>query len=414
MPLLRNIGLLIQSLPECQSELRQLGDAALAWRDGVLVWVGSERELPGEFTSEVSYDASGHMVVPGLIDCHTHLAFGGWRADEFEQRLSGTSYLEIGMAGGGILRTVNQTRAASEEELFLRSMKFLNRMARLGITTVECKSGYGLDLVNELKLLKVYRRLSDEHPVRTVPTLLAAHVVPEDFRSKRSQYVDFICEELIPEVAANNLARFCDAYVEDSAFQLDEARKILICGDDHGMRPKLHADQLTCGRGAELAAELGAVSADHLENISPQGIEALAEAGVVAVALPLASLYLQQKPLCCRRLIDNGVEVAVSTDFNPGSAPSYHLPLAMMLGCIPGGMIPAEVLTSVTISAAKALALEEEIGSLEAGKSADFAVIDSPDPAHWMYHFRENACVQTFVRGEEVWNRDRDESCHET
>ncbi len=400
MKLLHNVAQLATCRAEGgQGDIHVIPDAALAWDGGTIVWVGPLDELPEEYRGAERVDAGGRLVVPGLVDCHTHLAFAGWRAEEFEQRIRGQSYLEIARDGGGIARTVRLTREASEDSLVVRAAGVLREMLKLGVTTVECKSGYGLERESELKLLRVYRRLSAEQPVRLVPTFLGAHVVPPEHRDDRTGYLRLLVEELIPEVARERLAVCCDVFVEESAFTVAEARRILLAGRDAGLAPKLHADQLGGGGGAELAAEVGALSADHLEHVSDRGIAALAEAGVVAVSLPLASLYLAQPPMPARRLIDAGVAVAVATDFNPGSAPSYHLPLALTLACTLQRMTPAEALKGATCYAAKALGLEGAVGSLEPGKAADFAVIDAPDVNHWLYHLRPNACRATVVRG---------------
>jgi imidazolonepropionase len=342
-------------------------------------------------------------VVPGLVDCHTHLAFGGWRADEFTQRIQGATYLEIARAGGGILRTVRLTREAGEESLYRRARGFVREMISLGVTTIECKSGYGLDREHELELLRVYRRLGQTEPVGIVPTFLGAHLVPPEYRERRDTYVALLVDELIPMIAAERLAACCDVFVEESAFTVEEARRILLAGRNAGLGLKLHADQLTSTGGAELAAEVGALSADHLEHASPAGIAALAAAGVVAVSLPIASLYLGQSPMLARRFIDAGVPVAVATDFNPGSAPSYHLPLALTLACTLQRMTPAEALKGATSIAARALGLGGRIGSLAPGMAADFAVIDAPEVGHWLYHFRPNACRLTVRQGRAVW-----------
>jgi imidazolonepropionase len=269
---------------------------------------------------------------------------------------------------------------------------------------VECKSGYGLNEKAELKLLRVYRRLTQQQPVRLVPTFLGAHIVPEEFRDSRAAYVDLLVHSLIPAVARERLAACCDVFVEESAFSVEEARRILRAGQEAGLAAKVHADQLTSSGGAELAAELGALSADHLEHVSEQGILAMAQAGVVAVSLPLASLFLGQRPLPARRLIQAGVAVAVATDFNPGTAPSYHLPLALMLACVLQRMTPAESLKGATMYAARAVGRERFLGSLEPGKAADFALIDAPDVNHWLYHFRPSACVMTVVAGTPRWS----------
>lgn len=348
-------------------------------------------------------DAGGRAVFPGLVDCHTHLAFGGWRADEFEQRIQGATYLDIAARGGGIASTVRHTRAATEQELEIRARGWLDAMRRLGVTTVECKSGYGLDRDTELRLLRVYRRLAASQPTRLVSTYLGAHVVPVEYRERRAEYVRLIVDEMIPLIASENLAECCDAFVERSAFSIDEAREILTAGAGAGLRPKLHADQLSDGGGAGLAAELGALSADHLEYISDAGIAAMAAAGVVAVSLPLATMYLNQPPMPARRLIDAGVAVAVATDFNPGSAPSFHLPFALTLACTLQRMTPAEALKGATIYAARAVGRESDVGSLEAGKYADFAIFDTTDVTQWLYHLQANACVRTVIGGETVW-----------
>ncbi len=404
MPTLRNIGLLATCRAEgAQADIHPIPRAALAWDEGRIVWTGPEAELPPRFGGAETLDAGGRLVIPGLVDCHNHLAFAGWRADEFERRLKGESYLQIAASGGGIAATVLATRAASEVDLTARAARALDGMLALGVTTVECKSGYGLDQESELELLRIYRRLAETGPVRLVPTLLAAHTVPLDYRDRRAAYVSLVVDRIIPAVAAERLARCCDAFVEESAFTVDEARKVLLAGRAAGLAPKLHADQLTAGGGAELAAEVGALSADHLDCVSPAGMAALHAAGVVAVSLPLATLYLGQRPMPARALIEAGVRVAVATDFNPGSAPSWHLPLALTLACTLQRMTPAEALKGATIHAARAVGLEAEIGSLEPGKAADFAIIDAPDVNHWLYHFRPNACLQTVVGGVTRW-----------
>jgi imidazolonepropionase len=403
--LLHNIGRLATCRAEGgQGDIHVIPQAALVWDEKEVVWIGPERELPAAYGTAERVDAGGRLVIPGLIDCHTHLAFGGWRADEFEQRIRGRSYLEIAQAGGGIASTVRQTREATEQQLVERAGQFLEGMLALGVTTVECKSGYGLNEEAELKLLRVYRRLAQEQPLRLVPTFLGAHAVPAEFEDNRAAYVDLLVNRLIPAVARERLAACCDVFVEESAFSVNEARRILRAGQEAGLAAKLHADQLTDGGGAELAAELGARSADHLEHISEAGVLAMAQAGVVAVSLPLASLFLAQSPMPARRLIQAGVPVAVATDFNPGTAPSYHLPLALMLACTLQRMTPPESLKGATIYAARAVGLERSLGSLEPGKAADFALIDAPDVNHWLYHFRPNACVMTTLGGTTRWS----------
>ena len=401
---LRNIGVLATcGAGGAQSELHPIERAALVWNGPLVVWAGPERDLPEAYQVAEAEDAGGRLVIPGLVDCHTHLAFGGWRVEDFVQRALGRSYGEIAREGGGIASTMRRTRAASADELLARCRGFLAEMVRLGVTTVECKSGYGLNVDQELKLLQVYRQLAGESAATIVPTFLGAHVVPPELVDDRGQYLSLLIDELIPVIARDGLARCCDVFVESSAFSVDEARRILLAGRAAGLAPKLHADQLSDGGGAALAAEVGALSADHLEHVSAAGIAALAAAAVVAVSLPLASLYLRQPPLPARRLLEAGVSVAVATDFNPGSAPSFHLPLALTLACTMQGMTPAEALKGATIVAARALGLETTHGSLEAGKRADFAVIDAPGVEQWLYHFRANACLRTVIGGSTVW-----------
>ncbi len=399
MGILRNIG----RLATCASHGRQddaavIAQAAIVWSRDEITWVGEEKNLPAVDDALV-YDAGGQLVIPGLIDCHTHLAFGGWRADEFEERIRGSSYLDISQRGGGIMSTVRHTRQAPPDELFDRAHRHAAEMLELGITTIECKSGYGLTLEDELKLLHVYRRLSATGPQRIAATFLGAHTVPPEFEGRRSEYVDLVCEVMIPCVADENLASFCDVFVEQSAFSIQEGRRILEAGLQHGLRPKVHADQLTGNGGAELAASVGAVSADHLEQASLEGIRAMAREGVVAVSLPIASLYLGVEPLDGRRFLEAGVPVAVATDFNPGSAPSYHLPMALMLACNMNRLTPAQALLAGTRNAARAIGMSSAVGSIEVGKKADVALVDAESVNHWLYNFRPNAVTATIAGG---------------
>jgi imidazolonepropionase len=405
MPILRNIGCLVTGRPAGDERLEILTHAALFWKGDRFRWVGTEGGLPELPPGEATLDAQGGMVIPGLIDCHTHLAFAGWRADEFEARIRGSSYLEIAKSGGGILRTVEATRRASRDELVERCLVHLRRMAESGVVAVEAKSGYGLDIESELKLLEVYRELNRRQPVRIIPTLLAAHVVPPEFENRRADYVRMICSELIPEVAGRGLARFCDVFLEAGAFTAEDAREILACGWRYGLRPKLHADQLSAGGGAELAAEVGAVSADHLEHASEEGLQRLAKAGVVAVLLPVAELYLGEAPASARRLVERGLTVAVATDFNPGTAPTYSLTLALLLACTLGRLTPAEALVGATRAAARAVGEEENLGTIEPGKRADFVLLDAEGPAQWISHFGGPAPTAVWIGGRQVAGR---------
>jgi len=405
MPVLAHIGLLATcAAPGGQGEVHPIPDAAVAFTEGVIRWVGPERALPPGWSREERWDAGGRLVIPGLVDCHTHVLFGGWRAGEFERRLRGESYQEIARAGGGIAATVASTAALPDDALVARALGFLGEMARLGVTTVEAKSGYGLELEAELRLLRLQRRLAADAPVRIVSTLLA-HVVPPAWRDRRAEHVARFADELVPRVAREGLASACDVYVDEGAFSPDEARRILRAARAAGLSLKLHADQHRDGGGAALAAELGCASADHLEHVSDAGVAALARAGTVAVTLPLAALYLGAPPAPARRLVDAGVPVAIATDFNPGSAPSPHLPLALLLACTQGRITPAEALKGATRCAASALGLEAVAGSVEPGRSADLAVLDAASPLEWLYHFRPNDCVLTIAGGRVTWRR---------
>ncbi|MCB0719012.1 MAG: imidazolonepropionase [Bacteroidetes bacterium] len=393
-----------------QSDAGVVADAALAWTDGRIEWIGPVSQLPQQFAGYPRIDAEGLLVVPGLVDCHTHLAFGGWRADEFAERARGVSYLEIARRGGGIMCTVRQTREATEEELLEHARTYMNRMLSVGVTTIECKSGYGLTVDDELKLLRVYDSLRKSGPARIVATCLGAHVVPVEYRDDRSAYVEILRDDLIPRVADAGLAAYFDVFVEEGAFTADEARSILETASRFGLRAKLHVDQLHDMNGGALAAELDAVSADHLEYVSDPGIAAMEAAGVVPVALPLASLYLRQTPLNARRFLDREISVAVATEFNPGSAPSYHLPLAMTLACTMNGMTPAEALVGATRIAARAIEMDRLVGSLEPEKRADFILVDTPTVDQWVYLFEPNKVKATYIDGNQVWSTSSGDS----
>ena len=401
---LTNIGRLVTGTEEgADGEPAGIANAALAWADGRVLWAGPAADLPEEYRRVPAWDAGGRLVIPGLVDCHTHLGFGGWRDDEFEARIRGASYLEIARSGGGIQSTVRATRAMGEDALLERSLAFLRGMVRKGVTTVEAKSGYGLRTGDELKQLRVYRRLDRESPVEVIPTFLGAHVVPPEYEGRRERYVELVTGEMIPRVAGEELAVACDVFVEAGAFTVEEGRRILEAGRDHGLAPRIHADQLGDGGGAALAAEVGALSADHLEHVGDDGIAALAEAGVVAVSLPLAALYLDAPYMPARRCIEEGVPVAVATDFNPGTAPSPDLPLALLLACTRQRLTPLQALRGSTVHAARACGAGDRAGILEAGRRADFALMDAPSLRHWLYHFRGESCLATVAGGRVVW-----------
>jgi imidazolonepropionase len=354
--------------------------AAVGSREAVERMLEAEGYPLGRF---VRLDAAGGAVTPGLVDPHTHLLFAGTREDELMLRQQGAGYLEILAAGGGILATVAATRAASEEDLLTHGRRWLDEMLGHGVTTIEAKSGYGLDLATELRLVEAAYALGREGPVDVVPTYLGAHAVPPEFRSRpdgTEAYVRSILEEQLPGVAAHGRARFCDVFCESGVFDPDQSRRILEAAAAYGMIPRLHADELAPSGGAELAAELGAASADHLAAPSTEGIDALAAAAaaghpVVATLLPATTWFLMSDHHApARTFIERGVPVALATDFNPGTSPTASLPLVMTVACLSLGLSPDEALAAVTINAAHALVLGDEIGSLEAGKAADLVV----------------------------------------
>lgn len=401
MPLLRNIGYLATCDGVGQNGVAAIRNAAVVWLGDTIMWVGPEAELPPHYLGMETFDAQGLMVIPGLIDCHTHLIFGGWRSDEFQRRLRGEDYRAIAAEGGGIRKTMRQTRKASLESLVKSATTHLDAMLRLGVTTVECKTGYGLSLDAEVRQLDAARAADAVHPIRLVPTFLGAHAVPPEFDSADA-WIDHLIQDILPIVSRRGDVRFADVFVEDGAFTAEQAERYLIAAKEMGLQPKLHVDQLHDGNGGALSAKMKAVSADHLEYVNAEGIRAMAEAGTVAVSLPIASLVLAQPALPARALIDAGVPVAVATDFNPGSAPSYDLHLALWLACTFQRMTPAEALMGATTIAAQALQMEHEIGSLRPGLRADLALIDAPDVDHWLYHFRSDTCKAVWTGGKQA------------
>jgi imidazolonepropionase len=359
-------------------------------------------------------DARGGTVTPGLVDAHTHLLFGGSREAELVLRQRGAGYLEILAAGGGILSTVAATRAASAEDLAAHGRLWLDEMLAHGVTTIEAKSGYGLDLATELRLLEVAFQLGREGPIDVLPTYLGAHAVPPEFRGRpdgTESYVRSILEEQLPGVAAQGRARFCDVFCEEGVFSAEQSRRILLAARALGMPPRLHADELAPSGGAELAAEIGALSADHLAVPSDAGVAALAAAAatddpVVATLLPATTWFLMADHMApARELVEAGVPVALATDFNPGTSPTPNLPLVMTVACLSLGLSPAEALTAVTINAAHALGLGDEIGSLEPGKAADLVIWRVPTAAQIAYWPGADLVRTVVKRGKPVLQR---------
>lgn len=349
------------------------------------------------------YDAEGKCVTPGLVDPHVHLIFYGWRENELALKLEGLSYIEILERGGGILSTVRNTRKATEKELFDHTMILLDRMLAYGTTTAEAKSGYGLSLEDELKSLWVIRDLDKEHCIDLVPTFLGAHAVPEEFIGKAEQYVDLIVDEMIPKVAENNLAEFCDVFCEEGVFTVEDSRRILNEGKKYGLKPKIHADELVSFGGAELAAEVGAISAEHLLRVSEEGIKVMAKKGVIANLLPGTPFYLMLDNYApAQKMLEAGVPVALATDLNPGTSATESLQIIMNLASLMQKMTSEEIITGVTINAAYSVGLGDEIGSLEPGKLADIVIWDSENIDFLIYHFGVNLVDKVFKRGKLV------------
>jgi imidazolonepropionase len=383
-------------------DLAILEDGALTAEDGRITWVGPTADLPPLPAGADTIDATGKVVLPGFVDSHTHLLFAGWREDEFEQRLQGRSYQEIAERGGGINATVRRVRAASKDELKALARRRLDRLLRLGVTTVEVKSGYGLTLADELKCLAAVAELNAEGPLELVPTFLGAHAVPPEWRGRREAYVRLVIDEMLPEVARGRLADFCDVFCETGVFSLDETERILGRARDLGFALKVHADELTPLGGAELAVRLGAVSADHLLRVTEAGVEALAGSGTVATLLPGTAFFLGVPYAPARRLIERGAAVALASDCNPGTCPSENLPLVGTMACTQMGLLPAEAVTALTLNAAAAVARSDRLGSIEVGKQADLIVCDGPDYRHLFYHFGVNHVEQVVKRGRVV------------
>jgi imidazolonepropionase len=396
------------AVPRRRADLGQLGllrDAFLAVDGGRVLGAGPMAQLPAAWRqAREVYDASGQAVLPGFVDPHTHVVYAGDRTGEFKLRLAGASYAEIGRTGGGILATVRETRAATVDGLVAASRPRLARMLAAGTTTAEVKSGYGLTTADELKLLDAVRALGRSQPVELVATFMGAHEVPLEHRGAPARYVDLIVDEMLPAVARQGIARFCDVFCEEGVFDHAATRRILAAGRQWGLVPRLHADELASGfGGAELAAELGARTADHLVRISPAGIDALARADVTAVLLPGTSFFLGLDAHApARRLIEAGVAVALATDCNPGSCPIESMAVVVGLACLLYRLTPAEALCAATLNAAWALGLHTRLGSLEAGKQADVLALAEPSHEAIPYRFGSNLVAAVWKAGRRV------------
>ncbi|MGB8956892.1 MAG: imidazolonepropionase [Tumebacillaceae bacterium] len=400
--------------PRFGKEMKQvyeLMNAAIAIRDGRIAMLGAEEDVRAELAgAEIAetLDVGGRLVTPGLVDPHTHLVHGGSREHELAMKRSGVPYLDILAQGGGILSTVKATRAASEEDLYDKARRSLDEMLLNGVTTVEAKSGYGLDTDTELKQLRVAKKLNEAHPVDIVSTFMGGHAVPPEYKGREDEFVDRIVHDMLPKVAEEGLAEFCDVFCEQGVFSVEQSRRILMEGKRNGLIPKIHADEIESLGGAELAGEVGAISAEHLLACSDQGLQEMADAGVIPVLLPGTSFNLGlTRHARARDMIDRfNLPVALSTDYNPGSCPTESIQLIIALASVNLKMTPEEILTACTINAANALGRGFDIGSIQAGKRADLAIFDAPNLAYLPYHFGINHTYGVIKNGQVVvWGR---------
>lgn len=394
--LIRSIGQLVTlggpPIPRAGEAMGHLGlvaRGAVAIRGDRIVAAGPDAEVTAQFEAppDGRYDADGGVVLPGFVDPHTHVLFAGSREREFEERCLGRSYMEIAAAGGGIRSSVRAFRAATDEELVAATRRRLDRMLRLGTTTVEAKTGYGLNTEQEVRALRLLERLDESHPIEILPTFLGAHDFPDEYRDDREAYVRLICEEMLPRVAAETRARFCDVFCEDGVFTSEQARRILSEARRRGLDLRLHADEFAPVGGAELAAELGALSADHLLEVTEHGLLALRHSSVTAVLLPATSFSLgSERYAPARRMIQMEIPVALATDCNPGSAMCESMPLVLSLACLELGMTPAEAITAATANAAASLGLGGDRGRIAPGLRADLQLLDAPSYVTLAYH----------------------------
>ena len=408
--ILKNIGKLVTmqgssnfKVKEEMNNTQIIEDAYIAVKNGKILAIGVG-DIFGNIIGPNTqiHDAQGLLVTPGLIDSHTHLVHGGSRENEFSMKLNGIPYIEILKNGGGILSTVKSTRESSKEELYQKAKKSLDRMLEFGVTTIEAKSGYGLELNTEIKQLEIAKLLDKTHPIDLVHTFLGAHAILQEYKENHKVYIDILVDEMLPKIKNMGLAEFCDVFCEEGVFSIEESEYILSSAKKMGYKLKIHADEIESLGGAELAAKLGCISADHLMAASDKGIKMMVENKVVANILPATSFNLNKNYADCRKMIDMGAIVSLSSDYNPGSCPSENLQFVMQLGCLHLNMTPNEVLTSVTINAAYAIDRADKIGSLEVGKNADFVVFDAPNFEYLLYHFGINHTQRVYKNGKLV------------
>jgi imidazolonepropionase len=395
------------------ADLHIISDGAVIIKEGIIAAVGKTKDIVRQYEksgvdlSEFDLiEARDKAVLPGFVDSHTHFVFGGYRADEFSWRLQGDSYMEIMQRGGGIVNTVKATRKAAKAELIQSGIKRLDSMLSFGVTTAEGKSGYGLDRKTEIKQLEVMAYLDRIHYVDVVPTFLGAHAVPEEYKGKEDAFIDFMANEVMAEVAERHLAEFCDIFCEKTVFSVDQSRRLLTRAKDLGLRLKLHADEIVQLGGAELAAELGAVSADHLLQVSDRGIMDLAKAGVVATLLPATAFSLREPYAPGRKMIDRNCAVALATDFNPGSCFTESIPLVFALATLYMNISPEEAVTALTLNAAAALNRADKIGSIDAGKNGDLIILEFPSFKYIPYHIGVSTVEKVIKKGNLVFDKE--------
>lgn len=414
--IIKNIDNLItlrgESKPRIKDSLKDIGiiqNGVIVLNEDKIIYVG-EGELPSNISvnkDTIILDGKGRTVTPGLIDSHTHVIHGGSRENELAMKLKGAGYLDILAAGGGIHSTVKSTKEATFEELYNQANKSLNTMLSYGVTTVEAKSGYGIeDFETEMKQLEVAKKLDEDHAIDIISTFMGAHAIPESHKENPEEFVNIIVNDMIPKVARKDLAKFCDVFCEEGVFTIDQSRRILLAAREYGMEPKIHADEIKPLGGAELAAEIGCISADHLIAASDEGICKMAKAGTIANLLPGTSFNLQTGSFArARKMVEEGVPIALSTDYNPGSCPTENLQLIMSFGSLLLKLTPEEVITGVTINGACALGVEKEIGSLEVGKQGDLVMFNSPNLEYILYHFGINHTDTVIKKGEVVYKQ---------
>lgn len=387
-----------------QGEILQLKNAYIRYEDGTITDVGMGK--PNKTDEAVLIDCKGCLATPGLVDPHTHLVFGGWRANELSLKLHGVPYLDILAAGGGILSTVKATRDASQQELEKKASKVLWDMLRQGVTTCEAKSGYGLNWEQERKMLLAVKQMNEHHPVELVSTFMGAHALPPEYKENREAYIRLITDVMLPAAAQEGLAEYCDVFCETGVFTADESKCILSAAKKLGLGLKCHSDEIDDIGGTVMAAELGAVSCEHLIRCTSKGIQAMGKSGTIACCLPATSFYLGADFAPARQMVDAGVPVAFGSDFNPGSCPCSSLPLAMQIGCYRYRMTPEECLTAVTLNAAAAIGRAHRIGSIEKGKQADIALWDAEGLEHLLYRFGSAPIASVIKKGDFVFTNE--------